>query len=104
MVKKREYAVFKAIGMTRRQFIKLVLLEGTLFGVFACIIGIPISYLLTWFGIIKNNPLGYIGYVIPVWPYVTGMIGVISITFLAALIPLRKLNDMNIIEALRVED
>lgn len=104
LVKKREYAVFKAIGMTRQQFIKLVLLEGTLFGVFACIIGVPIAFLLIKIGIIEKNPLGYIGYVMPVWPYIAGIIGVISITFLAALIPLRKLNDMNIIESLRVED
>ncbi|KNY26642.1 ABC transporter permease [Pseudobacteroides cellulosolvens] len=104
LVKKREYAVFKAIGMTRRQFIKLVLLEGTLFGVFASIIGIPVAFLLTKFGVIVRNPLGYIGYIMPVWPYITGTIGVIAITLIAALIPLRKLNDMNIVEALRVED
>lgn len=104
LVKKREYAVFKAIGMTKWQFIKLVLLEGTLFGVFACIAGIPAAFLLTKYGVIVKNPLGYIGYQMPIWPYISGSVGVIAITFLAVLIPLRKLNDMNIVEALRVED
>ncbi|HEY9061182.1 MAG TPA: FtsX-like permease family protein [Pseudobacteroides sp.] len=104
LVKKREYAVFKAIGMTKWQFIKLVLLEGTLFGVFACIAGIPAAFLLTKYGVIVKNPLGFIGYTMPVWPYIAGSAGVIAITFLAVLIPLRKLNEMNIVEALRVED
>jgi len=104
LVKKREYATFKAIGMTKGQFKKLVLLEGALFGIIACIIGLPLSFLLTYFGIIKNNPLGSIGYTVALWPYIVGGIGIISITLLAALFPLRKLNDMNIVEALRIEE
>ncbi|MDP4182593.1 MAG: FtsX-like permease family protein, partial [Bacillota bacterium] len=104
LVKKREYAVFKAIGMTRSQFVKLVLLEGALFGIFASIIGLPVGFLITKYGIIARNPMGYIGYHMSIWPYLVGAIGVIAITLLSALIPLRKLNDMNIVEALRVEE
>lgn len=104
LVKKREYATFKAIGMTKGQFKKLVLLEGALFGIIASIVGLPLSYLLTYFGIIKNNPLGSIGYTTAIWPYLYGGAGIIAITLLAAMIPLRKLNDMNIVEALRIEE
>ncbi|QNU65969.1 FtsX-like permease family protein [Ruminiclostridium herbifermentans] len=104
LVKKREYATFKAIGMTKWQFKKLVLLEGALFGIIACIIGLPISFFLTYFGVVNNNPLGEIGYSAAIWPYVTGGVGIIIITLLAALFPLRKLNDMNIVEALRLEE
>ena len=68
LVKKREYATFKAIGMTKGQFKKLVLLEGALFGIIACIIGLPISFLLTHFGVVANNPMGYIGYRAAIWP------------------------------------
>ncbi|PYG87778.1 putative ABC transport system permease protein [Ruminiclostridium sufflavum DSM 19573] len=104
LVKKREYATFKAIGMTKGQFKKLVLLEGALFGIIACAIGLPIAFMLTYFGIVSNNPLGDIGYKAAVWPYMTGGAGIIMITLLAALFPLRKLNDMNIVEALRLEE
>jgi len=104
LVKKREYATFKAIGMTKGQFKKLVLLEGALFGIIACIVGLPLGYLLTYYGIVVNNPLGSIGYTAAIWPYLYGGIGIIAITLLAALFPLRKLNDMNIVEALRVEE
>lgn len=104
LVKKREYATFKAIGMTKGQFQKLVLLEGALFGIIACIIGLPIAFVLTYFGIVNNNPIGEIGYRTVVWPYLYGGVGIIVITLLAAVIPLRKLNEMNIVEALRIEE
>ncbi len=103
LVKKREYATFKAIGMTKRQFQKLVLLEGALFGIIACIAGLPLSHFLTYV-ILKNNPVGGIGFSFAVWPYLSGGVGIILITLLAAVIPLRKLNDMNIVEALRIEE
>ncbi|OPX44369.1 macrolide export ATP-binding/permease protein MacB [Ruminiclostridium hungatei] len=104
LVKKREYATFKAIGMTKGQFRKLVLLEGALFGMIACIAGLPVAYLLTYFGILQNNPVGNIGYSMAIWPYLYGGIGIIAITLAAAVIPLRKLNDMNIVESLRIEE
>lgn len=104
LVKKREYATFKAIGMTKGQFQKLVLLEGALFGIIACIIGLPLSFLLTKYGILDNNPLGSIGYRTAIWPYLYGGVGMVVITLLAAVVPLRKLNDMNIVEALRIEE
>ncbi len=104
LVKKREYATFKAIGMTKGQFVKLVLLEGALFGFIAAIIGLPISYVLTYFGVLQNNPIGEIGYTAAIWPYLYGGIGIVVVTLLAAVVPLRKLNDMNIVEALRVEE
>ncbi len=104
LVKKREYATFKAIGMTKGQFQKLVLLEGALFGIIACIIGLPIAFVLTYFGIVNNNPMGEIGYRTVIWPYLYGGVGMIVITLLAAVVPLRKLNDMNIVEALRIEE
>lgn len=104
LVKKREYATFKAIGMTKGQFQKLVLLEGALFGIIACIIGLPIAFLLTYYGVLHNNPVGDIGYKAALWPYIYGGLGIIAITLLAALFPLSKLNDMNIVESLRVEE
>lgn len=104
LVKKREYATFKAIGMTGGQFRKLVLLEGALFGIIAAVIGLPLSFLLTYFGILQNNPVGSIGYTSALWPYLYGGLGIVAITLLAAVIPLRKLNGMNIVEALRIEE
>ena len=104
LVKKREFAVFKAIGMTKEQFKKLVLLEGTLYGIFSSIIGSTVSYLLVNLILENNNPVAASGMEFPMWPYIAGAAGIIGMTFIAALLPLRKLNDMNIIDGLRVEE
>ena len=104
LVKRREYATFKAIGMTKGQFKKLILLEGAIYGILACIAGLPIAYILNKYGVIINNPVGEIGYKQAVWPYISGGIGIVLITLLAALFPLRKLNDMNIVDSLRIEE
>lgn len=104
LVKKREFAVFKAIGMTKEQFKKLVLLEGTLYGLFASVFGTISSFVLVHYILQKSMTAITDGIKLPVWPYVAGITGIITITFVAALIPLRKLNDMNIIDGLRVEE
>ena len=104
LVKKREFAIFKAIGMTKEQFRKLVLLEGVLYGIFASVIGSIVSYLLVNSILINNNPIAAYGIDLSMWSYVTGTLGIIGITFIVALIPLRKLNDMNIMDGLRIEE
>ncbi|MBK1809692.1 ABC transporter permease [Clostridium sp. YIM B02505] len=104
LVRKREFAIFKAIGMTKKQFRKLVLLEGTLYGILASILGVIVSYgLVKWLMAPMNNVID-VAYKQDPWSYILGILGVITITFLAALIPLRRLNDMNIMESLRLEE
>ena len=104
LVKKREYAIFKAIGMTKMQFKKLIVLEGGLYGIIACVLGLPIGYVLSVFGVMFINPVGLYGYDMKIWPYITGALGIIAITIMATLIPLRKLNEMNIVDTLKVEE
>ncbi len=104
LVKKKEYAIFKAIGMTKRQFKKLIVLEGGLYGIIACLLGLPIGYVLSVFGVMFINPVGLYGYNMKVWPYITGSVGIIVITIMATLIPLRKLNEMNIVDTLKIEE
>jgi putative ABC transport system permease protein len=89
--------------MTKGQFKKLILLEGSLFGMVSSIVGLPIAYVLSY-AVIFNNPMGMVGYKMAAWPYIIGALGIILITLLSALFPLRKLNDMNIVEALRLEE
>ncbi|QAA34576.1 ABC transporter permease [Clostridium manihotivorum] len=104
LVRKREFAIFKAIGMTKKQFKKLVLLEGMLHGILASVFGTVVAFLLVRSSQQPMNKVINIAYNQAVWPYIVGVLGVIGITFLAALIPLRRLNDMNIMESLRLEE
>ncbi len=104
LVKKREFGIYKAIGMTAKQFAKLVILEGTLYGIIAAVVGTAIGTIITLaimesanltMGALLNFNIGLL---------ICGIVGVILVTLLASLMPLRKLNKMNIVESLRMEE
>jgi len=104
LVKKREFGIYKAIGMTGKQFAKLVILEGTLYGIIAAVVGTIVGTVLTLalidgrnvnMGVLMNFNIGLL---------ICGVVGVILVTFLASLMPLRKLNKVNIVESLRMEE
>ena len=106
LLRKREFATLNAIGMTKKQLSKMVLLEGILYGVIVSIIGSIASYgvfkLLTS---ITNQAME-----IPYSPleiisvFILGIIGINILTFIASLIPLRKFKKMNIIENIKEEE
>lgn len=104
LVKKREFGIYKAIGMTRKQFARLVILEGTLYGIIAAVVGTIVGTVLTLalidgrnvnMGVLMNFNIGLL---------ICGVVGVILVTFLASLMPLRKLNKVNIVESLTMEE
>ena len=104
LVKKREFGIYKAIGMTGKQFARLVILEGTLYGIIAAIVGTTVGTIITLAIIsgsniniraVMNSNIGLL---------ICGIVGVILVTLLASLMPLRKLNKMNIVESLRMEE
>jgi putative ABC transport system permease protein len=104
LVKKREFGIYKAIGMTKKQFAKLVILEGTLYGIIAAVVGTIVGTVITLafidgsnmnMGVLMNFNIGLL---------VCGIVGVILVTLLASLMPLRKLNKVNIVESLRMEE
>jgi putative ABC transport system permease protein len=103
-VKKREFGIYKAIGMTKKQFARLVILEGTLYGIIAAVVGTTVGTIITLaimdnanltMGALLNFNIGLL---------ICGIVGVILVTLLASLMPLRKLNKVNIVESLRMEE
>ena len=104
LVKKREFGIYKAIGMTGKQFARLVILEGTLYGIIAAVVGTTVGTIITLaiisgsninISAVMNSNIGLL---------ICGIVGVILVTLLASLMPLRKLNKMNIVESLRMEE
>jgi putative ABC transport system permease protein len=104
LVKKREFGIYKAIGMTGKQFARLVILEGTLYGIITAVVGTIVGTIITLALIDGSNiTIGVaLNFNIPI--LICGIVGVILITFLASLLPLRKLNKVNIVESLRMEE
>jgi putative ABC transport system permease protein len=104
LVKKREFALYKITGMTGIQFNKLVILEGTLYGIIAAVIGTTVGALLTALIMSSSSVAEETLVRLPVRLLSYGVAGVIAVTLLASLAPLRKLNRMNITESLRMEE
>ncbi len=50
MVRKKEFAVYQSLGMTGRQLQWLLLTEGLLHGALLVMILLPVTFLVTWFG------------------------------------------------------
>ncbi|MEG0306732.1 MAG: FtsX-like permease family protein [Clostridium sp.] len=103
LLRKKELSALKAIGMTKKQMRKMITFEGVLFGLYGGIIGSITGTILAY---ALYNPMSNIRdfkFILP-WESISiAMISVITMGYLAALMPLRKLDKENIIEGIRGE-
>lgn len=104
LVKRREYAIYKAMGMTKIQFGKLVIFQGLLYGLIAAFFGSITGFFFA--ALIRSNiqattdnPL-----TIPLKIIVVGILGVIGLNLIGSILPLKKLHEINISEAIRFEE
>ncbi|HID0836162.1 TPA: ABC transporter permease, partial [Clostridium botulinum] len=95
LLRKSEFATLTAIGMTKSQLNKMVMLEGLLHGIFTSVFGSIISYIL--YNFLLKQSFNFINFDIkfPIDVFITGILGVIAITLLASIIPLRRLKKMS---------
>ena len=101
ILRRKELAALKAIGMTDRQLRKMISLEGILFGLYGGIIGSILGTGLYYLFYKKMSGMIDFGFVPPFKYIAIAMIAVILIGYISALIPLRRLKKDNIIEAIR---
>ncbi|SHJ41286.1 putative ABC transport system permease protein [Clostridium cavendishii DSM 21758] len=101
ILRRRELASLKAIGMTSRELKKMITLEGMLFGIYGGIIGSILGGIFSYLLYKQMNRMVVFNYSIPVKYIVIAMISVILIGYISALIPLRRLKNDNIIETIK---
>ena len=103
-LRSREFAMLKSIGMTKREFNRMVHLESIFYGTKSLLIGIPLG-LLGSFGIYKAFAVGNdFGFIIP-WQAI--LIAVVVVFLLISIImhfSVKKINKQNIIETIRNEN
>ncbi|ABS41799.1 FtsX-like permease family protein [Clostridium botulinum] len=104
LLRKSEFATLTAIGMTKSQLNKMVMLEGLLHGIFTSVFGSIISYIL--YNLLLKQSFNFINFDLkfPIDVFITGILGVIAITLLASVIPLRRLKKMSIVENIRAKE
>lgn len=104
LLRKSEFATLTAIGMTKSQLNKMVMLEGILHGVFTSIFGSIISYVLYNFLLKQSSEFMSFDIKFPIDVFAIGILGVIGITLVASIIPLRRLKKMSIVENIRAKE
>lgn len=100
-LRSKEFAMLKSIGMTKKEFNKMIRLESILYGlkslVIGCIIGIGLSYLIY---IALSNSIDF-GYELPINAIIISIIFIFLVVGITMKYSLNKINKQNIIETIR---
>lgn len=92
----KEISIFKALGMTGKQLIKVIVLEGLFLGVISSLIGTVLGVVSTGVMIkILNKIIPYVKWLIPVNVVMYSFIGCILVSLVAVMISFRSLSKMD---------
>ncbi len=104
MLRKREFAMLKSIGMTKKAFNKMMNYECLLYGLKSIIYGLPIglfvSYLL---GRIMQEGLS-MGYIFPTKAVIIAVVSIFIVVFVTMAYSMRKIKKDSPIETLKNEN
>ena len=104
-LRSREFAMLKSIGMTKKEFNRMIRLESLFYGTKSLIIGIPIGILISYF---IYNIFGGMNLIIKYTLPIKGIIISILVVFILITVIMKysvnKINKQNIIETIRNEN
>lgn len=103
IMRKRELASLKAIGMTSKELRNMICLEGAMFGIYGGVIGCILGSIVSYLFAVSFADLRAMAFHMPWTSMVIALSGVIVIGYISALIPMRKLAKSNIIEGISQE-
>lgn len=100
-LRKKEFAMLKSIGMTKKEFNRMIRLESIFYGVKSLAIGIPIGLVLSYgmYNVFRNSM--EIEYVLPYKSIVVAVIFVAIVIGIIMRYSMSKINKQNIIETIR---
>ena len=104
ILRRREFAMFKSVGMGKKDFNKMMIFECLLYGVRSIMWGLPIALVFTVL-INKVFNIGYdLAYPFPFEAVLFAVLNVFIIVFISMIYSVKKVNKDNIIETLRNEN
>ncbi|GAP15395.1 ABC-type transport system [Longilinea arvoryzae] len=102
-LRKREFAMLRSVGMTPRDFLKMVNYESIFYGIKALIYGLPISFALMYLLYWVTSDSFMVKFIFPWNSVLLVVIGVFAIVSSCMLYASSKVRHENIIDALKME-
>ena len=101
ILRSKEFAMLKSIGMSKKEFNKMIRLESIMYGAKSLLIGIPLG-ILGSYGVYKAFAQGVdVGYMIP---YPAIIISIVFVFIIVGITMKYSLNKQNIIETIRKDN
>lgn len=104
-LRSKEFAMLKSIGMTKKEFKKMISLESIFIGSKSLLIGIPFGltlYYLIYSLMLKANPS--LQFVISIWPILLVIVLVFLLIIVLMKYSVSKINKQDIIETIRKDN
>lgn len=103
-LRKREFAIIQAIGVTPKGLNKMLYFESIFYGIMSLIIGVPLGILFCYL-LYKCISINIVfSFILPIKTIIICSIAIFIIVFLSAYFPIRKLKKENIIENIKMEN
>ena len=99
-MRRKEFAMFKSVGMTNGGFKKMLFLETFLIGFRAVLVGVPLSVLLS-FLMLKALSFATVPFEINPWSYVFAILGVFGIVGISMLLSTSKARHDSVVDVLK---
>ena len=104
-LRKEEFAILKSVGMTGKEFNRMINLEVLFYSLKSLLIGVPLGIGLSYVLYLAfNQGKNVILYKLPVGGIIIGIIAVFILVFIIMRFSIRKVSEQNIIENIRNEN
>ena len=103
-LRQKDFATLKSIGMTKKEFNRMITLESLFYSAKSLFIGIALG-LLGSYGIYKlvTRKIDY-GYILPYKAIIISIIFIVVVVFMIMKYSINKVNKQNIIETIRKDN
>ena len=101
-LRRKEFAMLKSVGMTRKGFNKMIALESILYGIKSSIIGIPLAVLLSYW-MFRTSASTAAKFTLNLPMYLLALAVLFALLVITMVYSVRKLKDDSIVETLKSE-
>lgn len=104
ILRRKEFAMLRSVGMSEKGFQKMLNYECLIYGGRSLAIGLPISFIFSFFIHHVINQMVQVDYFIPYFSVLLAIAMVFVVVFITMLYTTRKIRRNNVIEELRIEN